>query len=259
MADKRAWAKVDLGYLTNPKMSDILDASSTATLMHLASILHSAQHLTDGHVSPKAMQRAVGGSDADASALIAAGLWHAPGHDCDDCPQPEDGKVYVHDYLEHNRSAEDAEEVSAKRSEAAKKRWAVESMQSASNLHSTLHANSTAKAPETDAGCNAEREKERKERKKGPKRTGPHPLPLDFSVTDDMRAWASEVTPAVDPSRQTADFIYYWTKGGGAGKRKTDWERTWQNNMKAKQKWAEDDGWKPKPPPGKDLSDPKNW
>lgn len=259
MADKRAWAKVDLGYLTNPKMSDVLDASSTATLMHLASILHSAQHLTDGHVSPKAMQRAVGGSDVDADALIAAGLWHGPGHDCGDCPQPEPGKVYVHDYLEHNRSADETEKVSRARSEAARSRWDADQMQNASTLHSNEHANSTAKAAKTDAGCNAEREKDKKEREKGPKKTGPRTLPPDFSITDDMRTWGANVTPAIDLDRNLYEFVHYWTKGGGAGKRKSNWVQAWQNSMKAKQKWAEDDGWKPKPPPGKDLSDPKNW
>lgn len=113
-------------------------------------------------------------------------------------------------------------------------------------------------APEQGAGSREQRAGEQGA-EKGPKKTGPHPLPLDFAVSDDMRAWASEVTPAVDPSRQTVDFIYYWTKGDGAGKRKTDWERTWQNDMKRKQQWAERDGWRPKPPPSKDLSDPKNW
>lgn len=87
----------------------------------------------------------------------------------------------------------------------------------------------------------------------------PHTLPSDFSVSEDMRTWATRVTPAVDIDRQTFDFIHYWAKGGGTGKKKSDWTRTWQNNMKQKQEWAERDGWKPPPAPGKDLNDPKNW
>ena len=57
MADARLWARIDVGYFDNAKISDALDASSNAVTMHLASILHSAQHLTDGHVSPRSMSR----------------------------------------------------------------------------------------------------------------------------------------------------------------------------------------------------------
>lgn len=248
MADKRAWAKIDLGYLTNPKMADVLDESSTATLMHLASILHCAQHLTDGHASPKAMQRMVGGSNQDAELLIESGLWHKPGHTCEDCPQPDLGRIYVHNYLEHNRSAHDAHKVSQARSEAAKARWNPKDEQSASKLDSKVGAES-----------NAEREKEKKEKKEGQITHLPHTLPPDFSITDEMRAWASHVAPAVNIDSETFDFIDYWTNGKGAGEKKKDWARTWQNNMKRKQQWAERDGWKPKPPPEKDLTNPMNW
>src|SRR5699024_10907078 len=121
---KRLWAKIDLGYLSNTKMSDVLDASSNAVCMHLASILHSSQHLTDGHVSPKAMQRAVGGNDDDTQMLTETGLWHAPGHDCDECPQPDNGRVYVHNYLSHNVSSDKVQRQSDRARDAANARWA---------------------------------------------------------------------------------------------------------------------------------------
>lgn len=148
MADKRAFAKFDVGYLDNPKMLDVLDASSSAILMHFASVLYCAQHLTDGVVAAKAMQRKAGGADADIQILIDAGLWHAPGHDCDGCPEPPIGKVYVHDFLEHNRDAAEAKRVSGERSKAAKKRWddEKEAMQN---------------ALQTDDVCNAERERKK--------------------------------------------------------------------------------------------------
>ena len=101
--DKRLWAKIDLGYFSNPKVADVLDESTDAVCMHIASILHSGQHLTDGHVSPRAMQRAIGGSKDDTQLLIEHGLWHAPGHDCADCPEPEENRVYVHDFLAQRR------------------------------------------------------------------------------------------------------------------------------------------------------------
>ena len=88
MADKRAFAKFDVGYLDNPKMADVLDSSLHAICMHFASVLHCSQHLTDGLVAPRAMQRKVGGTDADIQILLDAGLWHGPDHDCDACQCP---------------------------------------------------------------------------------------------------------------------------------------------------------------------------
>ena len=121
--DKRLWAKIDLGYFSNPKIADVLDESTDAVCMHIASILHSGQHLTDGHVSPRAMQRAIGGSKEDTQLLIDQGLWHAPGHDCADCPEPEENRVYVHDFLAHNRSSDKVERDSANAKKAARARW----------------------------------------------------------------------------------------------------------------------------------------
>jgi len=155
MADKRAFAKFDVGYLDNPKMLDVLDASSTAILMHFASVLYCAQHLTDGIVAAKAMQRKAGGSNEDVQILIEAGLWHPEGHECASCPQPPEGKIYVHDFLEHNRDAAQAKRVSEKRSEAATSMWEKKKAMQ----------NALQPAQQTEDVCNAERERE-KERKK---------------------------------------------------------------------------------------------
>ena len=152
MADKRAFAKFDVGYLDNPKMLDVLDASCNAILMHVASVLYCAQHLTDGFVAAKAMQRKAGGADSDIELLISAGLWHAPGHDCDGCPEPPAGKVYVHDFLEHNREAAQVKKVSQKRSAAAKVRWDADAESNASSMQNAL---------QTEPVCNAEREREK--------------------------------------------------------------------------------------------------
>ena len=145
-SDKRLWAKVDLGYLTNPKMSEVLDESTTAPLMHLASILHCAQHLTDGEASPRAMMRMVGGNAQDIDLLVKNGLWHEPRHECAECPQPEEGRIYVHNYLNHNVSSDKVSEKSEKARQAANERWAKErnaqGMQDASDAHTKRNARS---------------------------------------------------------------------------------------------------------------------
>ena len=158
--DQRGWAPVDTGYLDNPKMLDVLDASGTATLMHLASILYCAQHLTDGHISPGVARRKVGATKEDDRLLIDAGLWHEAGHDCAECPQPEPNKVYVHDFLQHNRTAAKAKRVSERRSEAARARWAKTKADDAPPMQSALQGAQQSAMQNGDV-CNAERERER--------------------------------------------------------------------------------------------------
>lgn len=156
MADKRAFAKFDVGYLDNPKMADVLDSSLHAICMHFASVLHCSQHLTDGLVAPKAMQRKVGGSEADIRILLEAGLWHSTEHDCDACreacPEIPENRVYVHDFLEHNRAADEAKRVSKKRSDAAKARWGADANSNANRMQNAL---------QNEPVCNAEREREK--------------------------------------------------------------------------------------------------
>lgn len=123
MADKRAFAQFDVGYLDNPKIMDVFDASPIAILMHFSSVLYCAQHLTDGVVTSKPMQRKVGGTDADTDLLIDAGLWHLPGHDCEYCPDVAEGKVYVHDYTEHNRTSDGVKRAAEAGKKGAAGRW----------------------------------------------------------------------------------------------------------------------------------------
>lgn len=175
--DQRGWAPVDIGYLDNPKMLDVLDASSTATLMHLASILYCAQHLTDGHLSPGIARRKVGASRDDDRLLIDAGLWHEPGHGCDACPDPDPGKVYIHNFLEHNRTAAKTKRVSERRSEAAKARWAREKGD-ATVMQSALQDAQQSAVQNGDV-CNAERERERKRDSPAPKRVETPPEGFD--------------------------------------------------------------------------------
>jgi hypothetical protein len=189
MADKRAFAKFDVGYLDNPKMLDVLDESCCAILMHFASVLYCAQHLTDGIVAAKAMQRKAGGSDADVQLLLTAGLWHEPGHGCGNCPEPPDGKIYVHDFLEHNRDAAQAKRVSEKRSEAATSMWEKKKAMQ----------NALQPAKQNEPVCNAERERE-KESVLGPssRKKPATPLPATWSPNEAHTQYAEAEGIALD-------------------------------------------------------------
>ncbi len=127
MADKRAYFKLDVGYMTNPKVLDVLDESPAAILLHIASIGYAAQHLTDGEIPVKALLRMTGASQSDVALLYAAGLW-------DDGPEPT--KALVHDYLLHQRSAAEVKGASEKAKRAASARWdeGVDAVSNASSM-----------------------------------------------------------------------------------------------------------------------------
>jgi len=52
-------------------------------------------------------------------------------------------------------------------------------------------------------------------------------IPDDFSVTEDMRIWASEKHPQVDIDKATLNFVDYW-KSKPKDNKQLDWTRTWQ-------------------------------
>lgn len=59
-------------------------------------------------------------------------------------------------------------------------------------------------------------------------------LPDDFTVTDEMRAWAAQKAPGVDVDAATEEFADYWRAVAGAKGVKLDWIATWRNDMRRK-------------------------
>jgi hypothetical protein len=59
-----------------------------------------------------------------------------------------------------------------------------------------------------------------------------HPLPADFPLTPERRAWLQEHRPDLDAEMAHDEFCTYWrsVRLEERGK-KTDWEMTWQNGM----------------------------
>lgn len=108
MADPRFYAKIDVGYLTNPKISDLIDDNPRAITMHLAAILYCRQHIKDGAFPIRQAVRIASASycgsvceshsepQCDFCAAVSAGLFDRI-----------DGRTArVHDYLEHQDSPE---------------------------------------------------------------------------------------------------------------------------------------------------------
>lgn len=92
------WIKIDTSYLRNPKVSAVPGPSR---LLHLSSILWTADQLTDGHVPARVLPELVTQADIArswaarrAEDLVDAGLWIPNGDGWD-----------VHDFAEMNRQA----------------------------------------------------------------------------------------------------------------------------------------------------------
>lgn len=206
MPDKRAYFKVDVGYLTNPKVALLAIERPQAVLLHLASIAYSAQHLTDGRVPLPLILRLNAATQEDADQLISCGLWESAG----------DGYVTVHDYLEHQRSAVEVKAATEKAKHAADVRWSASSMPDA-----LLHA-----VP--DAVPNG-MPREREERDTNTARSRGSRIPQNFTATDELRQWAEEAGYGhLDLTAITASFNDYWLGVPGAKGVKLDWPATWR-------------------------------
>lgn len=115
------WVRLDDGFAEHPKIDALTDG---AFRLHVAALGHAARHLTDGIVPEARLPRLV---PRYKPALLAELLrepygpvWHAPGHDCDRCPQPPPGHIAIHDYLEKNPTADEERDRRRKRAEAGR-------------------------------------------------------------------------------------------------------------------------------------------
>ncbi|PYY59993.1 hypothetical protein DEJ17_06385 [Curtobacterium sp. MCSS17_011] len=70
-------------------------------------------------------------------------------------------------------------------------------------------------------------------------------IPDDFTVNQDMVAWALEHAPAVDGRRATDMFVNHWQAASGRTATKLDWVKAWKNWLLSDQQRAEERGWKP--------------
>lgn len=120
--DRRDFVFISVDLPDNPKLATIDDPR--AGWLTVTGICYAGANLTDGHIPPRAVERKAGVPARWTKALIEAGIWHAPGHRCPDCPQPKSGNVYIHNYLDHQPSRADREKARRDAASAAAARWA---------------------------------------------------------------------------------------------------------------------------------------
>ena len=224
MADKRAYFKMDVGYLTNPKVADVAIESPTAVLLHIGSIAYSAQHLTDGVVPVNLLLRLTGSTKKDAQQLYNSGLWRDLGN----------GSAEIHDYLEHQRSSEEVKAASEKAMRAADARW-----NATSNASSNASSMPDAKRVASESSMPRERGEREERDTSGKARKRATHAPDIFAVTDEMRTKARQKYPLADVDRETEKFLDHHRAKGNTFK---DWNAAWRTWMANAQVYAERDG-----------------
>lgn len=176
-ADYREFIRLSVDLPMNPKLAMIDDPA--AGWAYVVSLCYCGQNLTDGSFPMGPLLRLAGVEGQVAKMLIVAGLWHETGHTCDRCPQPMAGMGVVHDYLVHQRSADEAKALRDARREAGRRgaasRW---SGNGDGKSHGNSHTDAMANGQQTDGNSMAEVEGEvEKEQKKKTSSSSPKPEP----------------------------------------------------------------------------------
>lgn len=116
--DPRRAVMLDVAWPANRKLKG---ASAQTKLLDIVGLCWSGQNLTDGEIDPAVICALAGVPNKHATDLIKRGRWHKAGHNCPGCPQPShEDDVVIHHYLIHQTSAEEFEDIMAKRSQTGR-------------------------------------------------------------------------------------------------------------------------------------------
>lgn len=179
-ADYREFIRVSVDLPDNPKLAMIDEPA--AGWAYVVALCYCGRNLTDGAFPMAPLLRQAGVKQPIARLLIDAGLWHETGHDCERCPQPINGMGIVHDYLGHQRSADEARSLRDARREAGRRgaasRW---SGNGDGKSHSKSHANAMATGSQNDDRdmAEVEGEEEKEQKKTSSSSSEPAPQPRD--------------------------------------------------------------------------------
>lgn len=135
-----------------------------------------------------------------------------------------DGHPWMHDYVNHQQTAEEVADLQAKRRTAgsAGGKARAKNIARAKAIVKQIESNL-----QPDIDIDIEREKERGATAPSP-RSRAVALPAAFEVTEDLKAWAREKAPGIDLAHETEKFRNYHQAKGTTFK---DWAAAWRNWM----------------------------
>lgn len=230
--DTRPFITVHDGMPNHPKIEALSDP---AFRLLVTTWCWCNQNRTDGRVREASWSKR--GTRKARQELIEAGL-----------AEPTDDGVQMHDYLEHQRSAAEIDELSAKRREAGSKGGKARATAVAS-----AKANASANGKQTDSKSVAEEEREEELARHPSSKTRARRarLPEDWKPTPADVEWQrGEGISDLDARRQLPMFVDHWT---GKGEARADWSATWRNWLRRSRQYG------PPRPPARDDDDPLGW
>jgi len=181
------WIRVDTRFTTHPK---VIDIGPLGEALWLRGLCYAGEHLTDGFVPAGFIRRMNDLDGVDiAETLVAAGLWtHAP------------NGYQIHEYLNWQRSREEAAEISEKRAEAGRRGG----LQKATNAQATakqtssklLGSPASKRLADTDTDTDTEKKEsptsvgDEKDATASPRAPRKFRLPLDWTPSEANRTYA---------------------------------------------------------------------
>lgn len=248
------WARIDDNLPFHPK---VVQAGNEAMGLWVRALSWSAGQLTDGKV-PAKMLPVFAGTEANASELVEAGLWH----------ETFEGYEF-HDWNQYQISRA---EVEAKREEARERMRKVRSGGKSKPSAAPSKRPKSSPEPESneegtsDAVHDAQSQShittsnevvsasEDAATKPKPKTTKPTAEPKtttrgsriaeDWKPDAKLVEYASLKAPALNVEREAERFVNYFLSASGPNAVKRDWRRAFQNWLLSGQERAESSGWK---------------
>jgi hypothetical protein len=210
MADDRTYVRLHDGFDEHPKVSGLSDK---AFRTYVEALCYASRNLTDGAISFATSKKLA--TPRVWRALTAAGL----------VEEVNSGGVsyVIHDYLEHQRSADQVKQYKEAKREAGRlggKARAAAQANAKQMLKQTPKQTPSKSYPETETETD-------KELTTGSRKRATQ-APTDFEITDAMRAWAREKAPGVNLDTETERFLNHSRAKGSAWK---DWNAAWRNWM----------------------------
>lgn len=233
MPDHRTYIKLHDSMPDHPKIEGLSDA---AFRLLIELWCYCSRHLTDGRLASASWQKR--GASETRAELLAAGL-----------VETSDDGMYLHDYTEHQRTAEDVRDLQEKRrlagSMGGKAKAAAASKLANGVASARSDVKQSAKQTPSNMGSKsvAETETDNREETITPPRSARPPqkrgtrIPDDFTVTLDMERWAREKCPNLlglggsAGTRETEKFRNHFGAKSGKDAVKVDWVMTWKNWM----------------------------
>lgn len=224
--DSRLYARFSLDFPDSPKIAPLSDGAFRALVEMTC---YSRRMLTDGFLDERIISKLwkpkvvseLTQNDPKRPSLIVV-----------------EGGFQIHDFAEHQQTKADIEakrEAGSLGGIAAKKARESRSKEVAPATDLLQQNDSTSRSK---GGAITETESKTLSSTKRESASRGSRIPRNFTITDEMRAWAAVEAPLVDLDKKLPEFIDYWAGVAGEKGVKLDWVSTWRNGMRKQQQFA---------------------